>query len=187
MDEGNLASEKSSNGKGPSWPVLGTSATFRIDGSKMRESHGRPSSLFAGESGLERAFCDVVYLICRTHRAHRWRLNDLPRLVIPPLRLGQAHLFYERGRPLAYVSWAWLSGIASDGFEDGSRLLKAEDWRSGENLWIVDLFAPFGHVGKISRFLREELSPLASTARSLRRDEDGTIVRIQHWRAKGDG
>ena len=63
---------------------------------------------------------------------------------MPPLMLDQAKLYMRDKSPLAYVSWACLSEDAAKRYQQAPHHLMPSDWKSGEQVWIVDLCAPFG-------------------------------------------
>ena len=57
--------------------------------------------------------------------------------------LRQFRLFPGKDQPLGIALWAQLSDEVAKRLEAGSRL-KPEEWKSGSNLWLVELLAPFG-------------------------------------------
>lgn len=69
---------------------------------------------------------------------------DLEWRVMPPLVLDQAKLYMRDSMPLAFVTWALLSEPVAERYRQAPHHLAPADWRSGEQPWIIDLFAPFG-------------------------------------------
>ena len=84
---------------------------------------------------------------------------DLEWRVMPPLVLDQAKLYMRDGMPLAFVTWALLSDAVAERYRHAPHHLAPADWRSGEQLWIVDLFAPFGGAADVFKDLRSTVFP----------------------------
>ncbi len=60
--------------------------------------------------------------------------------------------------PLAYVSWARLSPEVALRYQASPRLLTTE-WRCGEQIWLVDVFTPFGGLHELLKDVREKVFP----------------------------
>jgi len=78
-------------------------------------------------------------------------------MTIPPIALGQFRLWRKSGLPLAFGSWAYLSDEAAARAKNDIRRLSPIDWKSGDNLILMDLIAPFGVGEAAMRELREGL------------------------------
>jgi len=124
---------------------------------------------------LMERFSHAVYLFSLTDRHRHLTIADLDRMLAPPLRLGQTMLLWDGGRVVAYSSWAWMSDEASERFLTGAPI-RAEDWRCGPNLWVVDAVAPFGHIRRIAYLYRDSFKP--GKARWLR-TKDGR--KVEHY------
>ncbi len=80
-------------------------------------------------------------------------LADLEWRLLPAIAAGQFRLITKEGRPLAFVTWAFLSDEIRDrlktamsqpgGASSGAGRLKPEEWRSGKHHVIVDFVSPF--------------------------------------------
>lgn len=116
---------------------------------------------------------------------HRtWTVEDLHRLLIPPISLGQCLAFERAGELVGWASWAMLNDLAAHGFATGQRQLQAADWRCGPHPWVMDVLAPNGDGMAVCRALRAHLVAKAEAegwpireARWARRRSDGTIRR----------
>lgn len=84
-------------------------------------------------------------------------LSELEWRVMPPLMLDQAKLYMRDKAPLAYVSWACLSEDAAKRYQQAPHHLMPSDWKLGEQVWIVDLCAPFGGGQEVLKDLRENV------------------------------
>lgn len=80
-------------------------------------------------------------------------LADLEWRLLPAIAAGQFRLITKDGRPLAFVTWAFLSDEIRErlktamnqpgGAASGAGRLKPEEWRSGKHHVIVDFVSPF--------------------------------------------
>ena len=80
-------------------------------------------------------------------------LADLEWRLLPAIAAGQFRLITKDNRPLAFVTWAFLSDEIRDrlkgamnapgGAASGAGRLKPEEWRSGKHHVIVDFVSPF--------------------------------------------
>ncbi|MES2951812.1 MAG: toxin-activating lysine-acyltransferase [Pseudomonadota bacterium] len=99
----------------------------------------------------------VAWLMMQQAGARHTLLSELDWRVMPPLVLEQAKLYMRDGAPIAYVSWAKLSDGAAQRYLEAPHHLTAADWKSGDQVWIIDLVAPFGGASEVMKELRETL------------------------------
>lgn len=76
---------------------------------------------------------------------------------MPALVLDQAKLYMREDSPIAYVSWATLSEPVAQRYAAAPHQLTASDWQSGDQVWIVDLFVPFGGAQEVMNDLRSNV------------------------------
>ncbi len=85
-------------------------------------------------------------------------LKWLSTLLLPPIAQRQFLIASEAGRPVFYLSWARFSAAAEHRYvNEPHAALTADDWCSGDRLWIVDWIAPFGHTRTMYRLLKSQL------------------------------
>jgi cytolysin-activating lysine-acyltransferase len=99
----------------------------------------------------------VAWLMMRHPNTRHISLSDLEWRVMPALVLEQAKLFMREGMPLAFVSWARLSDDAALRFRTPAHRLAQADWQSGGQVWLVDVFTPFGGAAELIKDLRENV------------------------------
>ncbi len=99
----------------------------------------------------------VAWLMMQQAGARHTLLSELDWRVMPPLVLEQAKLYMRDGAPIAYVSWAKFSNVAAQRYLEAPHHLTAADWKSGDQVWIIDLIAPFGGAPDVMKELREML------------------------------
>ena len=97
----------------------------------------------------------VCWLMMQQSATRHTFLSELEWRVMPALVLDQAKLFMRESAPIAYVSWAFLSEDVAKRCQQSPHHLSASDWKSGDQVWIVDLCAPFGGMQEVMKELRE--------------------------------
>lgn len=86
----------------------------------------------------------AAFLMMNTPTHKHVFISDLEWCVIPPIALGQFHLWRRQGVPVGFASWAFLSEAAEARVRSGSLRLAPDDWNSGDRLWLIDFLMPFG-------------------------------------------
>jgi cytolysin-activating lysine-acyltransferase len=125
----------------------------------------------------------VAALMCGSSTYRALPMSYLSQWIAPAL----AHRFVwfafaERGRPLAYWTWAFLAPDVEDRLirEPNARLHESE-WNEGSNLWIMDFVAPYGYVMDVVRYLQRSFFSQYRVARSIRRRTDGSLRSESIW------
>ena len=86
----------------------------------------------------------VFYIMSQCTRFKNMRLGGIQRLILPPMRLGQYKIYSDKEVPIGYASWALLSDELSEGYRNNTYEIQAQDWNSGNNLWLVNVLCPKG-------------------------------------------
>jgi cytolysin-activating lysine-acyltransferase len=87
----------------------------------------------------------VVWLMLNMPAYKHLFLSDLEWMVLPPIAFNQYRIFRVDNRVVAFAAWAYLSEAAEARLQEPNPRLAPADWKSGDRLWLVNLFAPFGH------------------------------------------
>lgn len=85
---------------------------------------------------------DFLFLAMRSDHHRQMSVATLREAIEPPILLGQYHVFRFDGIPRGLFTWGLLGPQAEEKLVSGDGLA-ARDWRSGPNLWIVDLMSPY--------------------------------------------
>jgi cytolysin-activating lysine-acyltransferase len=101
----------------------------------------------------------VTWLMMQQGATRNTLLSDLEWRIMPPLVLDQAKLYMREQMPLAFVTWAKLSEEVVRRYRTAPHHLNATDWRSGDQIWIIDLIAPYGGVQDILGEIRNSIFP----------------------------
>ncbi len=111
---------------------------------------GEPNTLTWSEAAM---MGFVAGLLVSTDRA-TLSVASLDAWLRVPIRLGQILLMFgERGTPLAYASWAYVTPETAARLGRGAAPAP-EDWNDGTLLWIVDIVAPHGNARALIAALR---------------------------------
>ncbi|MEL6977357.1 MAG: toxin-activating lysine-acyltransferase [Pseudomonadota bacterium] len=86
---------------------------------------------------------------------HRgYAVDDIERKFFPAFERKQFRLWRRKDAMVGLLTWAWLSEEAAARYGALGLLTKEADWTSGEQLWAIDLIAPFGDFPMIASELR---------------------------------
>lgn len=89
-----------------------------------------------------------------------YRMADIRDIFAPAIDCNQFRIYHnQNGFPVGFVAWAFLSDEIDKLYAEGKYKIKPTDWNSGNNGWIIELIAPFGHGKKIISELRNEIFP----------------------------
>jgi cytolysin-activating lysine-acyltransferase len=87
---------------------------------------------------------EITWLMTQSPRHEAIALGDLEWLVMPAILLRQFRLFYKGEQPVGVALWALADDLVAKRIDAGDKRLTAVEWKSGTNLRIVELVAPFG-------------------------------------------
>jgi len=100
---------------------------------------------------------EITWLMTQSPRHKQIPIGDLEWLVMPAILLKQFRMFYNGEQPVGVAVWAMADDIVAKRIDGGEKRLTAVEWKSGPNMRIVELVAPFGgeaemrgQVGSIS-------------------------------------
>jgi cytolysin-activating lysine-acyltransferase len=99
---------------------------------------------------------EIAWLMTQSPRHKTIPLGDLEWLVMPAILLRQFRIFYKGEQPVGVVLWALVDDIVAKRIDAGDGRLTVVEWKSGPNLYIIELVAPFG--GEVE--MREQIGSL---------------------------
>ena len=125
----------------------------------------------------------VVWLMMTQAATRHTLISDLEWRVMPALVLDQAKLYYRDGAPVAYASWAKLSPDVAFSYRSAPHHLAASDWNCGSEIWLVDVFTPFGGGQDVLKDLREQVFAGQEIHQLLPAAADSTLSKVLTWPA----
>lgn len=103
-----------------------------------------------------RVYGDMLFLAFRSQRHSAMTISTLNAYFQPPVELGQFRIFRFDDVPRGMYTWAYLNRDSERKLIEGIPL-RAEDWQSGDRLWIMDIIAPYnGLMTSIGRWVMQK-------------------------------
>jgi cytolysin-activating lysine-acyltransferase len=66
-------------------------------------------------------------------------------------------MWQNAGIPVCFASWAYFNGESEERIvQQGIRRFMTTDWKSGDQLWLIDFLSPFGQAEPMLKELREQ-------------------------------
>jgi cytolysin-activating lysine-acyltransferase len=85
-------------------------------------------------------------------------LGDLEWLVMPAILLQQFRMFYKGEQPVGVAVWALVDDLVAKRIDAGDKRLTAVEWKSGANMRVLDVIAPFGAETEMREQIAEILA-----------------------------
>jgi cytolysin-activating lysine-acyltransferase len=111
-----------------------------------------------GPKTVSQVLGEIVWLMTQSPRHKTTPLGDLEWLVMPAILLRQFRIFYKGEQPVGVALWALADDLVAKRIDANDRRLTAVEWKSGANLRIVELVAPFGGEAE----MREQVKAAAT-------------------------
>lgn len=85
----------------------------------------------------------AVWLMSMSKRHRNLPVHEIEARISVPIFLGQYEVYFNGKQPAAFLTWARVSDAVLFGLNAGRKVLAHGDWRSGDNLVVVDCISPF--------------------------------------------
>ncbi|QPH55592.1 toxin-activating lysine-acyltransferase [Pontivivens ytuae] len=119
-------------------------------------------------------FCKAMS-VCPVH--HRYVMSDILTMALPPIRLKQ-YRFFNDGPSFGVLTWAFLDETAAQQHIENRVPLSIEQWRSGNQTWIISLIGRRINPRHIVEVAQNKLK--MKSAKYLRRDCSMTVLKTVH-------
>lgn len=90
---------------------------------------------------------EMAWLMTQSPIHRAMQIDALEWLCMPALMKRQFYIFRDGGRPVGLALWAKCNEAAKKKLDGGmiepTNRLTLEEWDSGDQIWLVDLIAPF--------------------------------------------
>ena len=133
--------------------LTGARDALRVAGSSPGE--GDPAAAAARERDalppktVSQVLGEITWLMTQSPRHKAIPLGDLEWLLMPAIMLRQFRVFYKGQQPVGVALWALADDLVAKRIDAGDNRLSAVEWKSGSNMRIVELVAPFGGEAEI--------------------------------------
>jgi len=82
---------------------------------------------------------EIIMMASRSGRHRDYTVADVERNFLQAAAMDQMRIYRSEVEPVGIVTWALLSDELDQAMEKDDVELKPEDWRSGDNLWIIEM------------------------------------------------
>ena len=89
------------------------------------------------------ALGQAVWLMTMSAEHKEQPIKSLEAEVLPAILLQQFKLYSKGNQPVAFLTWASVTDEIKERFDSGEKKLEIQEWRSGNNVIIVDCVSPF--------------------------------------------
>jgi cytolysin-activating lysine-acyltransferase len=111
---------------------------------------------------------EIVWLMSQSQVHKSFFISDLEWPVaqatndnnqMTPVFLQQFRLFYDKDKPIGVVFWGTVSDEVAVRLTEGTSKLRPQGWKSGDNLWVVEVVAPFDGAEEMVKDLKATVFP----------------------------
>jgi len=107
---------------------------------------------------LQKAVLDSLFLFNQSPDHRLYTLVEFNHYCVFPILHSKARLFYDKGKPIGFVSWAWFTDKEAQDFLD-------ERWcpdesvyqrKQSDQLWGIEFIAPYSPPLKFIKKMMKE-------------------------------
>ncbi len=96
----------------------------------------------------------AAWLMTLSPKHKKMPISTLETEIAPALLLRQFKLASKEKQPVAFLTWAAVSNEILEKVNSGYKLKDLKEWRSGENIIVVDCICPFfSETAFVEKFL----------------------------------
>jgi len=147
------------------------------------DQSGLPPELATARDALSKLpiLGPAIWLYARDPMKKFGFIGDIDGTVLPPVILDQCRLYTKEGIPFAFFTWAKVSDAVDERLRGGQPSIAPHEWQSGENLWMVDMVAPFGGLDDMFAELRKDYLPAGKVCALVPDPEQNGQLKLQEW------
>lgn len=97
-----------------------------------------------GQKTVSQMLGEITWLLTQSPTHKQLFIGDLEWFAMPAILLEQFRIFYGPSQPAGVALWAQVSEETEKRLEEGASKLRANEWKSGDRFWLIELVAPFG-------------------------------------------
>ena len=103
----------------------------------------------APQKTVSQVLGEITWLLSQSPTHKQLFIGDLEWFAMPAILLEQFRIWNGPSSPAAVAFWAFVSEETEQRLVSGAQKLRADEWKAGENLWLMELVAPFGGQDEI--------------------------------------
>ncbi len=138
---------------------------------QTHSSSGCDNTAIAGK--VYETIGQLTSLLAHSEMHRHFTVVDIADILMPPIILDQYRIYTtENGTAIGFVCWGMLSSAAEHKLVRSRDVLDFPDWRSGQQPFVTDFIAQFGHAAVIVKDLKKHIFP-DHIVKALRYDSPG--------------
>jgi cytolysin-activating lysine-acyltransferase len=103
----------------------------------------------APQKTVSQVLGEITWLLTQSPLHKQLFIGDLEWFAMPAILLEQFRIWNGPNSPAAVAFWALVSDETQERLEGGAHKLRPDEWNGGQNLWLIELVAPFGATEEI--------------------------------------
>lgn len=107
-------------------------------------SQPNPAAPAAPKKTVSQVLGEITWLLSQSPVHKQLFISDLEWFVMPAVLLEQFRIFNGKDHPVGVALWARVSDETQQRLINGGYKLRPDEWKSGNNPWLIELIAPFG-------------------------------------------
>jgi cytolysin-activating lysine-acyltransferase len=97
------------------------------------------------EKTVSHVLGEITWLLSQSPIHKNLFISDLEWMVMPAILLEQFRIFHgPNQRPAGLILWGSISNETEQRLLNHQVKLSPQEWRNGDNLWLIEMVAPFG-------------------------------------------
>jgi cytolysin-activating lysine-acyltransferase len=116
---------------------------------------------------------EIVWLMARSPGHSKLTIGEVEAHIMPAIDAVQFRVFHAGDKVIGAALWAFATPEVAQRLAGGDNRLAPADWSGGDELWIVDLVAPFGAEHVMLEDLKEGL--FKTRDMKFRGEKDGKV------------
>lgn len=103
----------------------------------------------APQKTVSQVLGEITWLLTQSPLHKQLFIGDLEWFAMPAILLEQFRIWNGPNSPAAVAFWALVSDETQERLQAGAHKLRPDEWKAGQNLWLIELVAPFGATDEI--------------------------------------
>ncbi|KZL22664.1 toxin-activating lysine-acyltransferase [Pseudovibrio sp. Ad37] len=99
----------------------------------------------------------AVWLMTMSEAHKELPIRVVEERIAPALLLRQFKLYSKGNQPVAFLVWASVNDEVKARIENGEKKLDVKEWRSGNNIVVLDCISPFNPAAVFEQKFLSEL------------------------------
>lgn len=104
-----------------------------------------PSSPPPPQKTVSQVLGEITWLLTQSPMHKSMFISDLEWMIMPAVLFEQFRIFHAPDeRPVGLILWGSVSDDTEQRLLRHDVKLSPQEWRGGDNLWLIEMIAPFG-------------------------------------------